>query len=147
MVQYNQEGKDEEVTMTTVPVSWTFDELWLIQQLVRETNNYGAEWDRDDMMHVHAAILNLLGRPSTDTEILDMNEGFLWQIENQVPQNLDLGRSNIGRSILSKVFKALQVVEEQEDAPEDVPAVFRDAYAGEDVPVADSDPGAPRLAW
>ena len=108
----------------------TLEELWAIQQLVRETDNLGEEWDKDDMKRIHGAILTLIGQQPNTTEDLEASDGLLWQIENQVPQSLDLGRSNLGRSILLKVFTAIQSMEEVYEEP--IPDVFRNAYSGED---------------
>ena len=119
----------------------TLEELWVIQHLVRETDDLGAEWDKDDMKRIHAAILNLVGRSGLDTEELEASDGFLWQIENQVPQTLDLGRTNVGRSILLKVFAAIQSLEEA-DYEEPIPDVFRNAYSSEDDTEPDDYAGA-----
>ena len=108
----------------------TLEELWVIQQLVRETDDLGAEWDKDDMKRIHGAILTLTGQQPNTTEDLEASDGLLWQIENQVPQSLDLGRSNLGRNILLKVFTAIQSMEEVDE--ESIPDVFRNAYSGED---------------
>jgi len=116
----------------------TYEELWWVQNLVRQADRQGAPWDRDDMAEVHRGLLRLHGQPAAATWPIPASIGFLWQIENQVPQSLDLGRSNLGRSILMKVFRALH---EEGGSYEDIPAVFRDADAYEDVPVSDSDPG------
>ena len=113
----------------------TLEELWAIQQLVRETDNLGEEWDKDDMKRIHGAILTLIGQQPNTTEDLEASDGLLWQIENQVPQSLDLGRSNLGRSILLKVFTAIQSMEEVYEEP--IPDVFRNAYSGEDDPESD----------
>lgn len=112
-------------------LSLTLEELWFIQQLVRRTDHLGEPWDREDMRKVHAGIL-----AQQAEYVLDLSEGFWWQVENQIPQTLDLGRSNLGRMILMKVFAVLSMEVEHEP----VPAVFRDAgdYA-DDSP--DSDAG------
>ena len=108
----------------------TLEELWVIQHLVRETDDLGAEWDKDDMKRIHGAILTLTGQQPEATEDLEAGDGLLWQIEHQIPQTLDLGRSNLGRSILLKVFAAIQSMEEDHEEP--IPDVFRNAYASED---------------
>ena len=116
----------------------TREEAWWVSHLVRRTDHLGEVWDREDMAKLHAAILALQGQPPDAEYQLDVGEGFLWQVEAQVPQTLDLGRSNIGRRILLKVFAALSVQKEGNHEP--VPAVFRDAcdYADD---LAGSDAG------
>lgn len=79
----------------------------------------GEPWDRDDMRKVHAGIL------AQQECTLDLSEAFWWQVEAQIPQTLDLGRGNLGRTILLKAFAVLALVEEV--VHETVPAVFRDA--------------------
>ena len=102
----------------------TLEEAWWVQGMVRRTDHLGEVWDREDMAKLHAAILALQGQPPDSEYQLDVGDGFLWQVEAQVPQTLDLGRSNIGRRILLKVFAALSV--QEEGGYEPVPAVFRD---------------------
>jgi hypothetical protein len=117
-------------------VSLGIEELWFIQQLVRRTDHLGEPWDREDMRRIHVAILEAITKPNEEVEV-ELGEGFWWLVENQVPQTLDLGRTNLGRRILIKVFAALSGTEEEED---DIPAVFRDSdYDADDR--TDDSPG------
>lgn len=102
------------------------EELWTLQQLVRRAQgnpDYGAAWDKDDMRLIQSGILALEGQSPESEYRLECSEGLLWQIEAQVPQSLDLGRTNRGRVILSKVFKLLD--EEAEDVLTPLPAIYR----------------------
>ena len=128
-------------------VAFTLEELWFIQLLVRETDQLGNEWDKEQELKIHAGILALQGRPPETVEPVDFDEDFLWQIENQVPQTLDLGRSNLGRSILLKTFAALQAIEEEKNYEEPIPDVFRNAYPDEDCTVSDDHPGETSIPW
>lgn len=123
-------------------LSLNLEELWVVQQLVRDSQDLGAEWDKDDMKMVHAAILFLQGKDAFTTIDIECSDGLLWQMENQIPQTLDLGRTNRGRDILLKVFAAIQVTEE-ETYEEPIPDVFRrsfgDADPCEDDPSADDN--------
>ena len=91
------------------------------------------------MLKVHQALLNLVDKPPDTEYELEFGRGWFLQVEAQVPQTLDLGRSNIGRRILLKVFAALSVQEEGNHEP--VPAVFLDASDYTD-DLAGSDAGA-----
>ncbi len=122
----------------------SLEELWFVQQLVRRTDHLGEPWDRDDMRKVHSSILLLTNKPPDTEHELDVSDGFLWQMENQVPQTLDLGRSNIGRRILVKVFAALN---SEVGYEEPIPAIFRDYDAGPDDPGPDGNTGAEGSAW
>ena len=128
-------------------LSLSLEEFWVIQHLVRDTQDQGAEWDQPDMKRIHSAILSHIGKQPDATEDLEVGEGLLWQIENQVPQTLDLGRSNIGRSILLKTFKAIQELEETDDDVEPIPSAFRNAYASADSPSPDDYPREAGVAW
>ena len=106
-------------------LSLTLEELWTLQHLVRHGQgppDYGVVWDRDDMRLIHHGLLALDGKPPEDEYRLECTEGLLWQIEAQVPQSLDLGRSNRGRTILLKVMKLLN--EEAESVLTPVPEIF-----------------------
>ena len=116
----------------------TCEEWWWVQNLVRRTDHLGEVWDREDMARIHGAILALTGGPAAATHALEVSDGLLWQIEAQVPQTLDLGRSNLGRHILLAVMRALQRTEVRDE----LPAVFRDLDPGADVAGPDRDPGA-----
>ena len=109
-------------------LSLTLEELWTLQHLMRRAQgspDYGVVWDRDDMRLIHSGLLALEGKPPEDEYRLECTEGLLWQIEAQVPQSLDLGRSNRGRNILLKVMKLLD--EEAESVLTPIPAAFRGA--------------------
>lgn len=118
----------------------TLEQWWWVQGLVRQTDRQGAVWDREDMGRVHQAILSLDGAYPDKTAPLEVSTGFLWQIENQVPQSLDVGRSNLGRKILTAVFRALH--EAETEVRDEIPAVFRDLDPGAGVADADGDAGA-----
>lgn len=126
-------------------LSLTCEQWWWVQGLVRRSDHQGEPWDREDMGRIHQAILELQGGPAGATAAMEVSLGLLWQIEAQVPQSLDLGRSNLGRTILLAVFHALHDGAE-EVGYEDVPACFRDADAGADPAGAGGDAGAAPLA-
>ena len=116
-------------------LSLNTEELWTLQQLIRRAQgspDYGEAWDRDDMRLIHSGLLALEGRPPEDEYKIDCTEELLWQIEAQVPQSLDLGRSNRGRAILLKVFKLLD--EEAEDVLTPIPAVYFKGFHLPDFP-------------
>ena len=125
-------------------ISLGLEELWFVQQLVRRTDHLGEPWDREDMRKVHNGILSLAARSPDAEHELDVSDGFLWQMENQVPQALDLGRTNIGRRILVKVFAALNLEVGYE---EPIPAIFRDFDPGPDDAGTDGDAGAEGGSW
>lgn len=101
---------------THVAVPFTLDELWFLQNLVRQHDKQGLVWDRADMRQVHRGILALSALPpdrqANATYDLECDEGFLWLIEQQVPMTLMLGSDFIGRRILTRVFAALQQLED-----------------------------------
>ena len=126
----------------------TLDELWTLQQLVRRAQgspDYGECWDQEDMRMIQQGILALTS--PTDEQVsqvglplgwaLPASEGLLWQIEAQVPQTLDLGRSNIGRSILMKVFALMNKEEEDVRTPIGIP--FINAFGDDDPNDYESD--------
>lgn len=119
----------------------TQEQWWWVQNLVRRTDHQGEPWDRDDMAAVHKAIVSLVDAYPDKQAALEVSTGFLWQIENQVPQSLDLGRSNMGRKILIEVFRALHH-EEGAEYVTAIPDVFRDANTHEDDTGTDDSAGA-----
>jgi hypothetical protein len=122
-------------------LSLTLEELWWVQNLVRRTDHLGACWDNDDMRKVHAGILVLSDKPPDAEHALDVGDGFVWLMENQIPQTLDLGRSNLGRRILLKVMAALCLEDEYPVQP--IPDIFR-ALGAE--PEGDDDDGRDECA-
>lgn len=101
------------------------EELWLIQEKVRQHDHQGQAWNRDDMGRIHQAIISLNGNMN-DTREVDLSVGFLWCVEAQVSQREDLGRTDRGRVILRKVFSVLHNGD-QGDEDEWIDQVERDA--------------------
>ena len=104
----------------------TLEELWVVQERVRQDKEYGAPWDREEMGLVHQAILSLEA-DGGETYDLRCSTGFLRAIEGQVPQGLIVGTMPIGRSILRKVFRALHSY-----GDDDVPKSFTTAFGNGD---------------
>ena len=122
----------------------SLEELWFVQQLVCRTDHLGEPWDRDDMRKIHNGILAVSAQQQEAEHEVDVSEGFLWQMENQVPQTLDLGRSNIGRRILLKVFAALNL---EVVCEEPIPGIFRDYDPGADDAGPNGHSGPEGGAW
>ena len=122
------------------------DELWTIQQLIRRAQgspDYGECWGRDDMRLIQQGILGLTAEPVDNVGWgLPVTEGLLWQIEAQVPQSLDLGRTNMGRNILMKVFALLN--KEEEDVLTPIGSPFVNAFGDDDPNDYDSDDAYPK---
>lgn len=106
-----------------MPPQFTLEELWVIQERVRQDKDYGAPWDKAEMSLVHKAIL-ALDAQAIETHELECSDGLLWAIENQVSQGLIVGTIPIGRNILRKVFQALHIQEGDRDVPTSFKAAF-----------------------
>ena len=110
------------------------DDLWLIHEYVRQTRNapeYGMEHDRDFMERIHAALLAFTpadGQEQLESIDVSFTEAELWQITRQVSPQITQGSRKIGREVLLKVIAALARTE----VPDDVPALYRNAYTNED---------------
>jgi len=98
-----------------VLVPLQIEELWFLQHLIRQHDKQGQVWDRTDMRRIHRGILALAAlspdQQQTSAYDLECDESLLWLMEQQVPMTLMQGSAFIGRTILTRVFQALQELE------------------------------------
>lgn len=107
-------------------------ELLIIHEHVRMDRNapaFGQEHDAEFMQRIRQAVLRLEApdKKGYPTEV-ELSRGECLQLTRQVSVGIVMGQRPIGKEILLKVFAAL----ENEGDTDDVPAIFRDGFAGED---------------
>ena len=106
------------------------EEAWMLHEYVRQARNapeYGAEHDRDFIARIWSIIIGLEQDKGATAE-LECSQGELVQITRQVPAGLMAGPRAIGRELIRKAAAAYLAAA----GVDDVPAIFRDAYASTD---------------
>lgn len=102
-------------------LSLTVLEALAVRDYVRQHNEYGRVWNRQDMLAVHAAVLYLTDHPE-ETYDLAMDTDTLWLLEQQIPPALKVGPVEVGRHLLLKVMTALaELTVGPEDHDDDEP--------------------------
>lgn len=78
-------------------------ELWIVRDYVRDLEHGRHVYDRQEMERVHDALL-----ANKDETEITFSEGFLWEAEARVPQDLMIGGQPVGRYLMIKIMQEIR---------------------------------------